>query len=120
MVQVPGWMVAGVPFEDMKKTYAVFRKLLKSLPLSHSELAHKIGVDQSTVSRWARGGSRPTLKEMKAAISAIELRIEAVQQRVRHASEVVGAVESAVAAFSRGGPQVFDRVRDATQELHRL
>ena len=118
------WLAAYAP--DIPKAYEVFRVFLASLSLSLTDLAKDIGVDQSTVSRWAVGRSRPTPEQMKALLAALQSRIEGIAAAAERATQATEALHRVVQAFEaslepktpgRGSAQA---IRRAAQKLHEV
>ena len=94
--RIPRWFIA-VNREDAEAVTATVRALLQDLPMSHEELADRIGVAQSTVSRWA-GGTDPALDRYIAVVDAVAGRLAELQVRVERARKLLKAVEEAVEA----------------------
>ncbi len=120
--KIPSWWV-DVGLQAAEEVYGRFRWAVSEMPLSQREIATQLGVDQTTVSRWARGRGDPTLEEMVQAISLIAQRTEELHSRTSNAAELLAAVQSVLEAAaerrltrsdSAARPQreAFDRLQE--------
>ncbi len=56
---------------------------MSDLPISQEELAAKLNVTQSTVSRWSAGKSLPSTTQLCVIVDVVEQRIALLQQRAQ-------------------------------------
>ena len=88
-LRVPRWWLA-VGVDGPAEIKIIFSALLAQMPLTTADLASEIGVNPSTISRWATGGARPSLKDMVRASEIIAAETERLN---RFAQEVSGALQ---------------------------
>jgi len=96
-VNIPRWQLA-VGSTPSLAVEMEFKAVLNDLPMSHSALAEKLDIAQSTVSRWARGKTSPSLEQMVRTIDAVKDRLEELSERTDKAGRVIEAVQSATDA----------------------
>lgn len=122
--RVPAWFIALVPDADPDQVYRVFRDLLENQPMSHTELASKIGVTQPAVSRWATGAAMPSLEGMLKAVEVIAERTAEIQKRVDHTQELLLLLREAVELYGRqsreGKPAHGEEWDKIAQRLSRI
>lgn len=118
-IRIPRWWLAAYA-SDIPRVYEVFQDLLGGLSLSLSDLAKDIGVDQSTVSRWALGRTQPTPAQMKKLLAAVRLRITAIGAAAEGVSRAVEAFEGVGHAFESKGGGHARRIRRAAQGLQKV
>ncbi|MFQ5903313.1 MAG: helix-turn-helix domain-containing protein [Candidatus Binatia bacterium] len=124
--RIPDWWFALGPDIDRERVYRVFEAALKQLPMSQSDLGDAVGgkVDQSKVSKWARGIMRPSLEQMEKALNVLEPRTEEIQRRLRAAREVLSSIQAAAAAKAgykeSGSEKDLKKLRKANKELREL
>ena len=99
-IRIPDWWF-GLRPEHRRAIYTLFQAVLRDLPMSHSALAHKVGVNQSTVSRWASGQTQPSLEHMVAAVEAVGERLAQLHERVDRTGRALHAVEAVREAVRR-------------------
>ncbi len=92
----------GVRSEHAQAIYEAFEDLLTDLPMSQTELASQIGVAHTTVGRWARGQTRPSLDHMIRAVNAIAERLEDLRRRVERTGSALQAVRATQQAWESG------------------
>jgi transcriptional regulator with XRE-family HTH domain len=109
----------------------IFRELMADLPMSHTELAEKLGVAQPTVSRWARGKTEPNLDLMVSTVEAVSERLAEQTKRAERARDVLAAVRRLMAAKGSArrkasdaldkvlGPEL-ERAREAIDEAQEM
>ncbi len=100
--RVPKWWVIGLGPEEIQAICKDFEERLAELPMSHQELASQLRVAHSTVGRWARGQTRPSLEDMIAAIDVISERLRELQTRVNWTARVLQAVQATQDAWGSG------------------
>ncbi len=116
------WLAAYAP--DIPKAYELFSAFLAGLSLSLTDLAKDIGVDQSTISRWAVGRSRPRPEQMKAVLLALQLRLKAMAADMQHIMGATEALQGVVGAFEASlesdssGQTAAGEIRRAARKLH--
>lgn len=120
---IPKWWIATYA-ADIARAYDVFRAFLADLGLSLTDLARDIGVDQSTVSRWAVGRSHPTPDQMKRLLVALQSRIKSIAAATERVTRVAEGLHGVVQAFeaslkqSDAGDAPTQGFRGAAQRLH--
>jgi DNA-binding XRE family transcriptional regulator len=120
-IRIPPWWLA-LRVDDIEAVYKVFRDLLKRSAVSHDELAKKLGVNESTVSRWAMENSSPSLEQTKQIVALLEARAARVPVRVRRTRHLLDAIDEAVLAWQtcRNGTGVLHRRMLAARNVHEL
>ena|SRR5438552_3675881 len=122
LYRIPRWWLAAYA-PDVPRAYAMFQEFLAGLSLSLTGLAKDIGVDQSTVSRWAVGRSHPTPEQMKALLGAVQSRISAIvaaAERAGRATEALDGVTQAVLDSKSGSHRGLQNLRGAARKLHEV
>jgi transcriptional regulator with XRE-family HTH domain len=117
MKTVPWWVVNVEP-EDWGKLGAVIKEFFSDLPMAQSQLASTLKVDQTAISRWALGKTKPTLQEFSKAVGAIENRLAELMKRVTMYKQLVGAMQKAGAAAGAGGLRGIQKARAARSGVH--
>ena len=111
----PLW-VARLDPEDWDAMRQVVRELLSDLPLSQQELAAEVGVDPSTVSRWAAGKTIPSTSELRAVLEVLESRLARLRAKVEWGRPLVDAFDVVVHPRKVG----FKARQAAREKLHEL
>lgn len=75
-----------------------FRELLRDMPLTHAELADRIGVDVSTVNRWSSESTKPSLSKMESSVEKVLDHLEDLGRDAQQVQSAVSLVQEAVAA----------------------
>ena len=119
VVRISWWMMLFGP-EDGDKMRALFKDFFALLPLSQTELAKALRVEQPTVSRWAAGKSTPDLEQMQAVVAVVESRIADIQERVQLTKQVLDAAEDVAAGPGRGSGIGFKRWKAAREKFTKL
>ncbi len=102
IVRISGWvMLFG--HEDRDNMRALFKDFFALLPLSQTELAKALRVEQPTVSRWAAGKSVPELKLMQRVVEVVEARMAEIQEQMQLMRQVVNAAQDFAAGLRLGG-----------------
>ena len=81
-VHIPWWLML-FGSDDGDRMRSVFKDFLADIPLSQTELATALGVEQPTVSRWAAGKSIPDLKQMKRVVEVVEAQMAAIEEQMQ-------------------------------------
>ena len=116
IIRIPTWVLALGP-ATAALLHNLFTEVMDDLPMPQAELAERLGVDQSTVGRWAKGRSAPNTETMQKAIEEVRSYLESLDKRASVAEEVlrlVKAVEEAHEAEGLHGGQ------DETTKLKKL
>lgn len=100
-IRVPKLAVVLPVDMDASEIYAVFEAALEVAPLSKSEIAERLDVNQSTVSRWASGDARPSVEDMLRVLDIVEDRLAEIEARAERARSVLTAVDRAVELHDR-------------------
>ena len=119
MATVPWWLVLFGP-EDGDKMRALFKDYLADPPLSQTELAKALGVEQPTVSRWAAGKSTPNLEQMQAVLAVVRSRMAEIQERTNQLGSVLDAAQDVAAGQRRGNAIGFKRWKAAREKVAKL
>ena len=98
----------------------LFKEFLADAPLSQTELAEALGVEQPTVSRWAAGKNTPDLKQMQAVVAVVKSRLAELQEKAQLTQEVLDAAEDVVAGPGRGSGIGFKKWSAAREKLAKL
>ena len=112
---IPWWVVWLGPGEGDAMRQVV-RELLSDLPLSQQELAAEIGVDASTVSRWAAGRTVPSVSELRAVHQVLESRLARLRARVEWGGQLLDALD----VVGRPGKFGFKAQQAAREKVHEL
>ncbi len=121
--RIPKWWLAAYA-PDIPRAYESFQTSLARFSLSLTDLAEDIGVDQSTVSRWAVGRTRPTPEQMKALLTALQARIKVMATVAERTARAVEGLRGVTQAFEeslvpKGAPPVgVEGIRRAARKLH--
>ena len=94
-IRVPSWWLA-VDDTGPAEIEILFSAMLSQMPLTAADLASQMGVNQSTVSRWATGRASPSLKDMVRAceiIAAETMRLNEFAQEVSGALQLVNQLD---------------------------
>jgi len=116
-MKIPWWMMVIDP-NDWKELGTVIKDFFSDLPMTQADLATKLRVDQTAISRWASGKTKPTLDEFKRAVQAVNERITELTERVTKSNGLVSAMEAANAAAGAGGVQGIQEGSIARSQVH--
>lgn len=110
----PSWWVTLGP-DTASNLRQVFADVMNELPMSQRELARRLGVDPSTVTRWAAGEAAPAAEKMLEAIEEVREYVKPLFKRASLAQEMIQQViEADEAEF---GSQVEQDAKGRVQEL---
>ena len=118
-VRYPSWLLHFRP-DDHDKMRAMYRDFLADLPLSQTQLANALGVEQPTVSRWAAGKSTPSVEHMQAVVAVVESRLEEMQERMQMTRLVLDAARDVAAGPRRRSGIGFKKWSAARKRLTKL
>jgi transcriptional regulator with XRE-family HTH domain len=116
-MRIPWWMTAIDP-NDWGRLGTVIADFFSDLPMAQSELAKRLKVDQTAISRWAGGRTKPTLDEFSKAVDVVEDRIAGLTKRVTKSKALVEAMGKAHAAAAAGGTEGVQRGSVARSQVH--
>ncbi|MFQ5791113.1 MAG: helix-turn-helix domain-containing protein [Acidobacteriota bacterium] len=104
---VPLWTLA-LGFGDEGVVRAAFREAMTLLPISQAALAERLGVAQSTLSRWVSGKTSPTLDQMEAALEVMEESVREASARVDRSRRAIEAVREGLRLSKKYGKKRND------------
>lgn len=87
------WHAALFGIVEPEEIQTLFSLALKRMPMTHEELAQRLGVSQPTVSRWTSGASTPALSEMRRTIQVIADEVALLHVFVSKLNEILQRVE---------------------------
>ena len=93
--QYPWWVVHLDP-QEWHSLHETLAEFLSDLPISQQDLARKLNVTQSTISRWSAGKSLPSIPQLRVIVDAVEQRIAFLQQRAQWARRLLDAQKALV------------------------
>jgi len=119
---VPAWWIhVG---EDAERVNDTFRSVLADASISQRELAERLGVYQSTISRWKSGERRPSLAEIGNVLRVVVEATAEKQRKAELAAQVVKEVLEAVRAGEQyglvGEPELRRKQKKAGKRLAHL
>ena len=117
-MSIPWWIV--VQPEDGSKLGTVIKDFFADMPISQGDLAKKLGVDQTAISRWANGKTSPTFEEFSRAVAAVDNRLNELGQRVTKVKQIVAAVQKINAAPKTGGLAGIRQASAAREDIHNV
>ena len=115
MLTIPRWHLAVLGAADPAEIRDLFSGLLKHMPMTTTDLASRMGVNQSTVSRWSAGQARPPLKEMVRAARIIAEETVRLNEFAREVEAALGLVEAFDEQYAAKGSRGFLKERKARE-----
>lgn len=95
--RIPSWWidVGGRTAQEMED---LFHRVMANLPMRHEDLAGRLGVAQSTVTRWSKGQATPAPEKMKAAVEEVRQELEEQLRRAAAAEEALTHLQAVIEA----------------------
>ncbi len=85
------WWVAYLDPHEWGPLREALAEFLSDLPISQQELAGKLNVTQSTISRWSAGKGIPSTPQLGVIVGLAEQRIAFLKKRAQWARDLVDA-----------------------------
>jgi len=94
--RVPSWFAALSFGARGERIYELFSELLHHLPVSATELAHRLEVSQPAISRWASGAAHPSLEQMERTVEILQDELLKMGELVQKTKDAFALVDRAV------------------------
>lgn len=120
MARIPSWWLA-VGADNAERLEELFVQVMQDLPMSQAQLAGRIGVDQSTVARWARGRTTPPPGVMLQAVREVRDYLKPQFERASVASNafqhLLSLAEDEQAKGMQAGQEEVEAIKDLLESL---
>lgn len=110
------WWARNINIEDWGNLETVLSEFFSDLPMTQGALAEQLGVDQTAVSRWAKGRTKPTRDEFVQSVELVDQRVKELVKRVEEARRLVEVIQS----MRESNWGKWKNYGEARRELHEL